>query len=196
MIRWSILEIETNENSPGSDQAYGVGFLEGRLTRGLNHLKIKIRNDSGIEWFSFFCSELISLHLMNMFGDFYSDTNKDSCPKLISFFTVNFKWIKNMISSNPNDPYWHHVNIKYYNIIIERTQWFFNYTIWFTHMNRSFQVQRIKALIANRCCFSNRLISFSLSFKVYHGFYQLQDNYGENLLDSMIQDIRPYLKLL
>lgn len=66
---------------------------------------------------------------MNTVGDFCSDTTTLACSKLIDFLTKNFEWINDQIEQNPNDPYWHHVNLifaqfyglyhGYYNLTID-----------------------------------------------------------------------------
>ena len=87
---WSFLEIETNEKMKDHDQAFAAGFLEGTVTR-----------------------ELISLHLINTVGDFCADESAQ-CQKLIRFLTSNFNWMKSMIEKHPEDPYWHHVDLLFW----------------------------------------------------------------------------------
>lgn len=104
-----MLEIETNEQASDFEQAFSAGLLEGKLTQNL-----------------------ISLHLINTVGDFCSEDDHQSCSKLIDFLTKNFEWINEQIEQNPNDPYWHHVNLVFaqfyglyhgfYNITIDLKQ--------------------------------------------------------------------------
>lgn len=88
---WSFLEIETNEKMKDHDQAFAAGLLEGTATR-----------------------ELISLHLINTVGDFCADDESAQCKKLTRFLTSNFRWMKSMIDQHPEDPYWHHVDLLFW----------------------------------------------------------------------------------
>ena len=54
--------------------------------------------------------ELTALHWQNSLGDFCVQ-QKDSCSKLKSFFEIQLNWIYTQIDSNPNDEYWHQINL-------------------------------------------------------------------------------------
>lgn len=84
---WSILEIESNEDNDDEHQAYAAGYLEGQVTK-----------------------DLISLHLRNTVGDFCQD-GSETCQHLFEFLKTNFKWIKEQITGNQLDPYWHQVKL-------------------------------------------------------------------------------------
>jgi hypothetical protein len=53
---------------------------------------------------------LISLHILNVKPNKF-DANETECEHLYKFIHDNLKWMLQEIKNNPNDPYWHQVNL-------------------------------------------------------------------------------------
>jgi len=79
---WGMLEIHTNPSACDHHQAYSAGFLEGRLT-GIRIYHTYLNNNprSGLS------------------------------KKVYDFFHANNAFLASQIQENPNDPYWHQVDL-------------------------------------------------------------------------------------
>ncbi|CAG0895996.1 unnamed protein product [Cyprideis torosa] len=92
---WTNLEVRTR-NIPGKDgspqdQAYAAGMVEGFLTAPI------ISN----AW----------RNTMQNFCDEKDGRTKQVCSAINSFLLTNLAWMQRMISANPNDPYWHQMDL-------------------------------------------------------------------------------------
>lgn len=89
---WAFLELQTSEKYSDERQAYAAGYLEGFLTR-----------------------DLVWMHWQNMLkGYCYNKT--DVCGLIEEFIDKNEKYITEMVSKHPDDPYWYHVKLYYIQI--------------------------------------------------------------------------------
>ncbi|XP_070572931.1 putative phospholipase B-like 2 [Ptychodera flava] len=84
---WAHLNLTTNPKYDDSVQAYAAGLIEGYLS-----------------------STLIYYHWVNTVYEFCVQPS-EYCTKLKKYLQANLQWMTQQIKENPNDDYWHQVNL-------------------------------------------------------------------------------------
>ncbi|XP_064620556.1 putative phospholipase B-like 2 [Lineus longissimus] len=85
---WAVLEVTTNPNYDDALQAYAAGLMEADLTR-----------------------ELIAKNWNNTIDGYCKKPYAGYCARLQKFLQDNLEWVYHQIASQPNDPYWHQVEL-------------------------------------------------------------------------------------
>jgi hypothetical protein len=85
---WPRLSVASNPSASPSLQAWAAGFAEGLLT-----------------------ADMVYIFYLNSIGAGYCADSPDICAKLFAFKADNDRFMKNMVSENPKDPYWVHVGL-------------------------------------------------------------------------------------
>ncbi|XP_067680247.1 putative phospholipase B-like 2 isoform X2 [Haliotis asinina] len=92
---WGYLEVGTpfyeyHQKYNDSMLAYAAGLVEGYLTR-----------------------DLITMHWQNTRAGYCDEPYSAYCRRLRNFLETNLNWIRTSIKNNPDDPYWHQVEMFY-----------------------------------------------------------------------------------
>ncbi|XP_046365678.2 putative phospholipase B-like 2 [Haliotis rufescens] len=91
---WGYLELSTqyeyDEKYNDSMLAYAAGLVEGYVTR-----------------------DLINMHWENTMAGYCDEPYSAYCQRLRDFLETNLNWIRTSIKNNPDDPYWHQVEMFY-----------------------------------------------------------------------------------
>ncbi|XP_071092880.1 putative phospholipase B-like 2 [Haliotis cracherodii] len=91
---WGYLELsaqyEYDEKYNDSMLAYAAGLVEGYVTR-----------------------DLITMHWENTMAGYCDEPYSAYCRRLRDFLESNLNWIRTSIKNNPDDPYWHQVEMFY-----------------------------------------------------------------------------------